>query len=357
MKTETWVRLAAIGICTVTAGAVGYAAVKYFAGILLPFLLAALASSALRPAAEKLQRQTRIPVKVGGTLLIVLAAGVLVTGMVCVGSYAYDGARDLIAAMRAELEEESGPLHALEDLSVRLRSVFPEEEERLGSLSSMVSQMIREAVSGAGTALSGLAGSALMGLPRLFLSLLVGVIALFYLFFDTSALRRQALFFVSERTLCSCTRFLSRIREAVGGCLRAYLLLLFLTFSELLAGFLLLNVDRAVLAALLTSLVDLLPVFGVGTVLVPWSILRFLSGDVFRGVGLLVLFGVMVTVRQFLEPRIVGGSLGLHPLLTLLAVFAGFRLFGFAGMLGAPILLYAVKAAVSGEDEKEKSEE
>jgi len=125
----------------------------------------------------------------------------------------------------------------------------------------------------------------------------------------------------------------------------------------LLAGFLLLNVERAVLAALLTSLVDLLPVLGVGTVLVPWSVLAFLSGDVFRGVGLLVLFGIMVVVRQFLEPRIVGGSLGIHPLLTLLAVFAGFRLFGFAGMLGAPILLYAVKAAVSGEAEERRREE
>ena len=356
MKTETWVRLAAIGICTVTAGAVGYVVAKYFAGLLFPFLLAALAASVLRPAAEKLHRQTRLPVKLGGTLLIVLAAGLLVLGVISVGSYAYDGARDLIASMRAELEEESGPLHALESLSVRLQSVFPEEEERLGTLSSMMTRMIREAVAGAGTALSGMAGSVLMGLPRLLLSLLVGVIALFYLFFDASALQKQVHFFVSERTVTACTRLLSRMREAVGGCLRAYLLLLFLTFSELLAGFLLLNVERAVLAALLTALVDLLPVLGVGTVLVPWSVLSFLSGDVFRGVGLLVLFGIMVVVRQFLEPRIVGGSLGLHPLLTLLAVFAGFRLFGLAGMLGAPILLYAVKAAVSGGEEEVRRE-
>lgn len=357
MKTETWVRLAAIGICTVTAGAIGYVLVKYFAGILLPFLLAALVASVLRPAAEKLQKKTNIPVKLGGTLLIVTAAGLLVLGMISVGSYAYDGARDLIASMRTQLEEESGPLHTLEALSLRLRSAFPEEEQRLGTLSAMASRLIREAVAGAGTALSGLAGSMLMGLPRVLLSLLVGIIALFYLFFDASALQRQARFFVSGKTLSTCTRLLSRIREAVGGCLRAYLLLLFLTFSELLAGFLLLNVERAVLAALLTSLVDLLPVFGVGTVLVPWSVLSFLSGDVFRGIGLLVLFGIMVVVRQFLEPRIVGGSLGLHPLLTLLAVFAGFRLFGIPGMLGAPILLYAVKAAVSGEEEGVRREE
>lgn len=349
MKTETWVRLASIGICTVTAGAVGYVVLQYFAGILLPFLLAALIASVLRPAAEKLHRHTRIPVKLGGTMLIVFAVALLALGAAAVGSYAYSEARELLASMRRELEAESGPLHALENLSSRFLSVFPEEEAQLGSLSAMLFRMIRETVSGAAAALSSLAGSVLVGLPRVLFSLLVGVIALFYLFFDAAALRRQMEMFVGEKTVCSCARLLSRIREAVGGYLRAYLLLMFLTFSELLAGFLLLDVERAFMAALLTAFVDLLPVFGVGTVLVPWSLISFLAGDVFRGIGLLLLFGVMVVVRQFLEPRIVGGSLGIHPLLALLAVFAGFRLFGIPGMLGAPILLYAVKAAIGEE--------
>jgi len=98
--------------------------------------------------------------------------------------------------------------------------------------------------------------------------------------------------------------------------------------------------------------VDLLPVFGVGTVLLPWSLFSFVGGDVYRGVGLLVLFFVMYVVRQFAEPRILGSTIGVHPLFTLFAVFAGFSLFGIWGMVLFPLLLYGVKALLSGVTEE-----
>ena len=71
-----------------------------------------------------------------------------------------------------------------------------------------------------------------------------------------------------------------------------------------------------------------------------------IAGDMFRGIGLLILFGAMYAVRQFAEPRIVGETIGVHPFFMLIAVFAGFRLFGLGGVLLIPILLYVAKAAV-----------
>jgi len=347
MKTETWVRLAAIGVCTAVAAAVGYVLIRYFSGILFPFLAAALVASALRPAARKLRRHTRIPEKAGGTILIVGAVALLSWGAVALGQYVYDGAKALITSMMNDLANDTGPLHGLSTLSRRLTEIFPAEGEALGSLNTMASGMLREAASAASSALTEAAAAVLVEFPGMILSVAVFVIALFYLFFDHGTLRGQLGFFLSEGTMDRLGAFFSRIREGVGGCVRAYALLLLLTFSELLAGFLLLNIEDAPLKALLVSVVDLLPVFGVGTVLLPWSLLSFLSGDVFRGAGLLVLFAVMYTVRQFAEPRLVGNSLGIHPLFTLAAVFAGLRLFGLGGMLAAPILLYAVKAAFS----------
>ena len=347
MKTETWVRLAAIGVCTVVAAAIGYVLIRYFSGIFFPFLAAALVASALRPAAKKLRRHTRSPEKAGGILLIAGAVALLSWGVVALGQYVYDGAKELITSMMSDLANDTGPLHGLNTLSGRLMEIFPAEGEALGSLNTMTASMLREAAAAASSALTEAAASVLVGFPSMILSVAVFVIALFYLFFDHGALRDQLGFFLSEKTLGSLSTFFSRIQEGVGGCVRAYALLLLLTFSELFSGFLLLNIEDAPLKALLVSVVDLLPVFGVGTVLLPWSLLSFLSGDVFRGVGLLILFAVMYTVRQFAEPRLVGNSLGIHPLITLAAVFAGFRLFGLVGMLAAPILLYAAKAAFS----------
>ncbi len=346
MKTETWVRLAAIGVCAVTAGVIGYVLVRYLAGILLPFLAAGVVASVLRPAAARMHAHTRIPEKLGGGILILSAVILLTAGLFWVGEYVYDGALALITEMMTDPAAENSPLYGLHVLAGKLRTVFPGEGAHFASLYGMASDMMREGIAAAGTALTGVAASAIMRLPRILFAAAVGVIALFYLILDAPALKRQLGFFFSERVMAGISGVIARIREALGGWLKAYALLLFLTFSELLAGFLVMDVDNALIAALLTALVDVLPVFGVGAVLVPWSILAFLAGDMFRGAGMLILFSVMGVVRQFAEPRIVGSSLGIHPLLALFAVFAGFRLCGIPGMLAAPILLYALKAAL-----------
>jgi len=346
MKTETWVRLAAIGICTIAAGGAVYVTVRYFLGILLPFALAALTASALRPLSEKLCRRLHIPPKLGGSLVIFSSALLLGFGCISLGGYLYESVRAMISALLLQFEGENGILRGFESFSAYLTRLFPWEEERLGTLRTVLSDMLRSALTSASTALTGAAASALMKLPQLLFSLIAGVIALFYLFFDADRLRGQLRFFFGERMLDFVSRLFQRVREAVGGYIRAWAVLWFLTFCELLAGFLLLDIGYAFPLALLTSFVDILPVLGVGTVLVPFGIFSFLTGDLFRGAGLLILFGVMTLVRQFAEPRIVGGSLGLHPLVTLIAVFAGLRLFGVAGMLFAPVLLYALKAVM-----------
>ena len=347
MKTETWVRLAAIGICTVCGAAGGYVLIRYFSGILLPFAVAALIASVLRPAAARLRQRTKLPEKLGGTLLIVSAVGILSFGIFTLGKFLYDGARDTISSLMDTLDDESNPLRRIASLAESWGGLSLSDKEELRALSDMLSDMLREAITSASSALTGLATSLLVGLPKVLFSVLVGVIALFYLFFDVSGVLSQMRFFLSEDSLTRLRVGMMRIREAVGRCMRAYLLLTFLTFSELLAGMLILNVKQPVLVAFVIALVDLLPVLGVGTALIPWSILAFIGGDMFRGIGLLVLFLAMYAIRQFAEPRIVGDTIGVHPFFMLIAVFAGFRLFGLGGVLLVPILLYVIKAAIT----------
>ena len=117
-----------------------------------------------------------------------------------------------------------------------------------------------------------------------------------------------------------------------------------LTAAELLIGFLLLSVDYAVLLALITAVLDALPVLGVGIVLIPYAILSFAMGNTVTGIGLLILYGVITVVRQIAEPRLVGKSLGLHPILMLIAFYAGWRLFGVAGVLIGPLLAMVIKS-------------
>ena len=114
-------------------------------------------------------------------------------------------------------------------------------------------------------------------------------------------------------------------------------LLMLITFGELAAGFLLLRVELSLLLAGLVALVDALPVFGTGTVLLPWAVLALLGGDVRMSVGLLVLYSVISLVRSLLEPRLVGARVGLPPLAALVCMYVGFQALGVLGMLLAPL--------------------
>ena len=133
------------------------------------------------------------------------------------------------------------------------------------------------------------------------------------------------------------------LKSSFGGWLRAQLILMAMTFFELLAAFLLLKVNGAALIAALAAFVDALPVFGTGTVLIPWSILMFLRGNMRCGVGLLILYGCAALTRQALEPRMVGRHIGLNPLLTLMALYIGFRCAGIMGMVLFPVAAIFLK--------------
>lgn len=192
-------------------------------------------------------------------------------------------------------------------------------------------------------ALAGLVGSVLSALPDIGLFLFTTALATYF----TSASRPGVLAFLRRqiprawRPRLDAARRL--LRGTLGGWLRAQGLLMLVTFGELTVGLLLLRVDLAVLLAALTALLDALPVFGTGTVLLPWAVFSLLSGNWSRALGLVVLYGVISAVRSLLEPKLVGERLGLPPLAALLAMYVGFRAFGVAGMILAPLCAILLK--------------
>ena len=141
-----------------------------------------------------------------------------------------------------------------------------------------------------------------------------------------------------------------RLRRLGKQYLRACLLLGGLTFLQMFIGLAVLGVPYAFLLALLIAAVDFLPLLGTGIILIPWAAVCFLLGQVKLGVGLLVLYGVSSVVRQVLEPKLIGDGLGLHPLLSLISMYAGLRLFGVWGMILAPLAAAGVKS-VFGKNE------
>ena len=124
---------------------------------------------------------------------------------------------------------------------------------------------------------------------------------------------------------------------ALFGYIRAQLILMCVTFLELLIGFTVLNIDYAFLMAFIIAALDALPIIGAGLVLIPMELYQLLTGDILTGIGLIALHVILIVVRQALEPRVVGRRIGLPPLVTMASMYAGLMLFGLMGMIILPI--------------------
>ena len=128
------------------------------------------------------------------------------------------------------------------------------------------------------------------------------------------------------------------LKASFGGWFKAQLILMVMTFFQLLAAFLLLKVKGAALLAGVTALVDAMPVFGTGIVLLPWAAYCLLLGDVGKGMGLVICWGLVNIVRNCVQAKLLGDQIGLDPLVSLLSIYMGWRIWGVWGMLLFPIM-------------------
>ena len=134
-----------------------------------------------------------------------------------------------------------------------------------------------------------------------------------------------------------------KLKQAALRVLKGYLMTVGITFIQLYVGLLILKTEYAFTLAGIIALVDILPVIGVGTVLIPWGIFKLVAGAYYQGFGLLIIFAVVSVVREIIEPKIIGKSLGLHPLMTLFSMYIGLELCGFLGMISFPALVIVAK--------------
>ncbi|KEO80964.1 sporulation integral membrane protein YtvI [Tumebacillus flagellatus] len=132
---------------------------------------------------------------------------------------------------------------------------------------------------------------------------------------------------------------LDDLGKATFGYLRAQLILIFITYVQALAGLLILRVEYAFTLSLLAAFLDILPLLGTGSLFVPWALYLLATGNTRLGIGLLIVYGLIVAVRQVLEPKVLAESIGLDPLVTLVVMYASYQAIGFVGVILAPFLI------------------
>lgn len=340
MRDEFLKKTVLYGLCAAIVAAAVWLALKYALPVLLPFAVAYLLSCGVRPMAKWLHKKTKIPCGVLAAVAIVLFAALLTYLAYLSMSVLIRESVGAVSWVLELLKTEGNPVSCLIDkLTQAVRGFdFGTGADAGRAVTDMVSSAAAAVSSWAAQA----AGSVLAKAPACFFSVFVGLISLFYFSMDISGIEREAKRFISANAAEKIAAGLSVVKRALARFARAYLVLLVVTFAELLIGFTVIGVDYAFLAAIITAVIDILPVLGVGTVLVPWAAVLFFSGDTSAALSMLVLLAIMYVVRQIIEPKIVGNSAGVHPVVALVSVYAGYRIAGLGGMIAAPIILNAL---------------
>lgn len=214
--------------------------------------------------------------------------------------------------------------------------------EALSTIGKLM-ENIFSTVLGAAKTLTTRVVSGVFSLPKAIIFTVIMVFSTVFIMRDRDKMFQFARRQVPEKWVTGVLTIRDNLFSALFGYIRAQLLLMLVTFCELLIGFSILKVEYALLFAVIIAIVDALPIFGAGLFLIPGALFFLISQEWMLGIGLAVLYVLLIVVRQTLEPRIVGHEIGLHPLVTLVSMYAGMRMMGVFGMLAGPVLMLILK--------------
>ncbi|MBQ7172251.1 MAG: AI-2E family transporter [Clostridia bacterium] len=327
-----------------------YLSVRFALPALLPFLLAAAVSAAFSGLSGKLtaskgRKKEYLSFLLSVTLTLALFAAVcysakrlLEEAVGFLGSVLSD--EEALAGLYGQVQSALGPVFA-----------------KLGiSAEGMLDQLIGEGMSGIADFARTVLGFLLSALPEMILFFFVTFLSVFYFTLGKKKTREAVKDLIGKGKSNRVFSLYRKFSHSLQACAKAYGTLFLIVFSCLFIGFLLLSQEYAMLFAAAIALLDLLPVIGTGTVLVPWGIVLLLTGNAGKGFGLLVLFALTTVLHEVLEPKLLGEKLGIPPLITLICLYAGYRLFGVWGMIASPVLFVAVRAGWDEELFSEKQE-
>lgn len=316
---------------------------KYLFDALVPFILGGILSLIALHISKKLSAFIKIPRKPLALIILILLFATAIALMSSAVIRLTKEAEALCLRLSqdpAQLSQVFGQLlDTLNGKLSKITSLFPSvSAEELGRHAY---EICRSGVSAIVSAISSSLPHAIIGTAQRLPSAVLSVIALFTSAFffcaDKDKISEYIKSILPQKALRPLSELKITLKKALKGYFKAYFILFVITFCMIFVGLTIMGIEYAFLISLIISAVDMLPVIGAGTVLLPWSLISLALGDARGGISLLILFASVLIVRQLAEPKVVGKSLGLHPLASLLSVIIATHLLGFKGIFIGPL--------------------
>ena len=318
------------------------AAKQFLLPCLGPFLAGWGAAAFLRPAARWLSGHTPLGRKSASFLVLLMfwaGAGMLVWWL---GAAAFSQGAALLEQLPGWYQQGFLPTArevGEEAMHLLGRVGGPEAETTLRGMTDRLGPILQESVSALSARALAAAGGFAGRLPAVLLACSFTLLSSFFILPDYEEIGAFLLGQLPPRLAGPVRESKDFLVATVRQVLKAYLFIMVITFGEISLGLWLLQVDYYLIIGLAVAVLDILPVVGSGSILVPWGLWTLLRGNPTLGVGILLLYAVVTGVRTVLEPRIVGRGIGLSPLVTLISMYGGMKLLGVGGLILAPMVV------------------
>lgn len=328
-------------------GVIVYFAFKTLLIYIFPFSIGLLVSMIVQKPAATLHRRLKLPKGLCMVALVIIVYILAMLLVFLVGYGVYNWLWNIAQTIPQILPKitEAGSL-LISRLSDIMSAMEPRLKEALMALPATAVSATGEKLTGVATSL---AGSIVSGIPSVILGVIITIIASAYIAKDYT----KVITFLGDQLPPRLWELAVASKQIlfknIFRMLRGYILLMFITFAELTLALLILGYGKtAVTLAAVIAVIDILPILGTGTILIPWGIIELIFGDYLAGAVILAAYLIITIVRNSLEPKIIGQQVGVHPLLMLFVLFVGLRLFGILGMVGL-VLLVVIAAQLQRE--------
>lgn len=312
---------------------------KYALPVLFPFLVAFSISIILRHPVDFISKHLKINRKFVGVLLLLLLYGSISFVFIFFGAKLFRYIGELFQKLPEIYTTNIEP--ALNIIIYKIQDIIPELNVVLDL--ENISKYIMNIINSISLSAVNLIASIATKIPSFLVKFIFAIIASFLCTLDyykvTGFIMRQ----FPERVQEIIINVKQNIFGTIVKFLKAYSILMFVTFIQLSIGLIIFNIPNAITLAVIFSMLDVLPAIGVGGLLIPWSIIEFIKGNYDLAIGLLVIYGIISIVRSILEPKVIGKQIGLNPLITLTSMFLGAEILGFFGIFIFPIIATIIK--------------
>lgn len=331
-------------LCIAAVCGLGYFILPTLLAALAPFIIAYILSLALEPLIRLLSEKMRMPRSVAACICTVLAVGIIGALVSWLGVKLWTQIVDLVdrwpeiyaAGENYVMQISAGLTSYYETLSPQMREYinYGIEEARAG-LTSLISPVANWLVY--------LARGLAAGVPSAIIFIVVTFLACNFMCAERKKLRVLFSRVIGTKAVNRIATVWRDLKSALGGYIKAQLSIMCVSSIILLIGFSIVGVPFALLLAISVAILDGLPVFGSGAVLIPWSLISLIHGDYATLAIMLSMYIIIIITRQILEPRILGKHIGVPPLLTLMSMYIGLKFIGIFGMILGPVIVLVVK--------------